>query len=172
MKRAAAVAAGVLVVVGVVLGIVLSRSPVGPPPLGDPGNLGAGLDCGPAKTYANGVYALENDSGQTVKITSVRLTGKGQAMTSRAYLTPAGPGHGPLVGFVSWPPTAPQWKQRRLAIGGTIAAHTWANLVFAQTRTSSHPKPATTTVTYTADGTGYTLTEPFQVLVGVVNCGD
>jgi hypothetical protein len=173
MKRAVAVAAGVLAVVGVVVGVLVSRSSAGPPPLGNPASGGGGLECAPGTTLADGFYALENDSGQTVTITSVRLIGgPGQAMTSRAYLTPAGPGHGMLIGLTPpWPPSAPQWKQRKLAVGGTIAPHTWGNLVFAQTRTSSHPKPAEPEITYTAGGNNYTLIEVVQTLVAV-NCGD
>jgi hypothetical protein len=173
MKRAVVVAAGVLVVIGVVLGVVLSRSSAGPPPLGNPATLGGGLDCTPGKTLANGFLVLENHSGQTVTVTSVRLTGgPGQAMTSRAYLVPAGPGTSSFVGVENWPPTVPQWKQRRLAVGGTIAPHTWANLVFAQTRTSSHPKPAAPEVTYTAGGSSYTFIDPVKVLVAPGNCPD
>jgi hypothetical protein len=170
-RRAVVAAAGVLVIVGVVAGVVVSRSQAGPPPLGNPANWGGGLDCAPGTTLADGFYALENDSGETVTITSVRLIGgPGQAMTSGAYLTPAGPGHGPLIGLADWPPTAPQWKQRKPAVGGTIEPHTWGNLVFAQTRTSDHPKPAEPEITYTAGGASYTLTERFQTLVAV-NCG-
>jgi hypothetical protein len=171
-RRAVAVTIGVLVVAGVVLGVVLSRAPAGPPPLGNPATWGTGLECSPGKTLADGFYALENHSGQTVTVTSVRLIGgPGQKMTSAAYLLPAGPGHGPLIGLIPpWPPTvAPDWNQRRPAVGGTIAPHTWANLVFAQTRTSSHPRPAAPEITYTASGASYTLIEPIQTVVAV-NC--
>jgi hypothetical protein len=168
-KQVAVIVVGVLVVIGVALGLVLSQGSNGPPPLANPS--GAGLACTPGRTLADGFYVLENHTDEAVTITGVRLIGgPGQAMTSGAYLTPAGPGHGPLIGLADWPPTAPQWKQRKPAVGGTIEPHTWGNLVFAQTRTSDHPKPAEPEITYTAGGASYTLTERFQTLVAV-NCG-
>lgn len=172
-RRAVAVAAGVLVIAGVVLGVIFgvvqNQGPAGPPPLGNPAAFVAGVECTPGTTLANGFYALENHSGQTVRITSVRLTGgAGQEMTSPAYLTPAGPATNlPLIGLVSWPPAAPQWKQHRLAVGAVIAPHAWANLVFAQTRTSDDPKPAAPEITYTAGGVSYSLTERTKSLVAV-----
>jgi hypothetical protein len=41
------------------------------------------------------------------------------------------------------------------------------NLVFAQARTSDHPKSVTVQVSYTAGGASYTLTEVSRVLVAV-----
>jgi hypothetical protein len=176
-RRAGAVAAaGVLVVVGALLGFAFSggHAAAGPPPLGNASTFTQGVDCTPGKTLADGFYALENHSGLRVRITGVRLIGgPGQAMTSPAYLTPAGPATNlPLIGLASWPPTsAPEWKHRRLALGATIAPGAWANLVFAQTRTSSDPQPARPVITYTAGGTSYALTETTETIVAV-SCGD
>jgi hypothetical protein len=168
-QAVAVIVVGVLVVIGVVLGVVLSQGGSnGPPPLANPS--GAGLACTPGRTLANGFYVLENHSEETVTITGVRLIGgPGQAMTSPAYVTPAGAATNlPTIGLTRWPPTsAPQWKQRRLAVGATIAPHAWANLVFAQTRTLDHPKPATPEVTYTAGGVTYTLIEEIESIVAV-----
>jgi hypothetical protein len=179
MRRVVAVTAIVLVLVGVTLGVlvgVVLNQPDGPPPLGDPADWGTGLDCGPGKTYTNGFFVLENSSGQTVTITGVRLIGgSGQVMTSPAYVVPSYPVFdGPLIGLQNWPPppaTAPQWRLRRLAIGATIAPHTRANLVFAQTRTSDHPTPPITQINYTAGGYSYTLHEPSRVLVAASESG-
>lgn len=172
-RRAVAVPVGVVVVViGAVVGIALgvqgqAPSAAGPPPLGNPADFGTGLQCSPGKTLANGFYPLENHSDKTVTITSVRLVGgPGQAMTSAAYLVPVGP-NGIIGLYGPWPPTAPVWRQRRLAVGGTVAAHSTANLVFAQTRTSDHPKPAAPKITYRAGGASYTLTEPIKTIVAV-----
>jgi hypothetical protein len=164
-RRVVAVAVGVLAVIGVVLGVVLSEAPP-PPPLGNPATWDTGLECSPGTTLADGFYPIENPSDEAVTITSVRLAGgPGQKMTSPAYLVPWGPDMHPAIGLVPWPPTVPWWNQRRLAVGATIPAHSDANLVFRQTRTSDHPKPAEPQFTYTADGSSYTVRERIQTII-------
>jgi hypothetical protein len=136
----------------------------GPPPLGN-GNGSSGLQCTPGKTLADGFYTLQNTSDQTVTVTSVRLIGgAGQKMTSPAYLVPID--HTVLIGLNYWPVHWPTWKDRK-RVPATIAPHAATNLVFAQTRTSEHPKSATVQVSYTAGGNSYILTELVRVLVGV-----
>jgi hypothetical protein len=172
-RRAVAVAGGVLAAIGVVVGVVVSQATAGPPPLGNPATWGSGLECSPGKTLADGFYGIENPSGEAVTITGVRLIGgPGQKMTSAAYLVPWGPKYGhPLIGLVPpWPPDVPWWKQRRLAVGATIAPHSDANLVFSQTRTDAHPRPAEPEFTYTAGGSSYTVTEPVQTIIVTGDC--
>lgn len=174
VRAVAVAAAGVLVVAGVLLGFAFSGQAAGQPPLGNPADFAQGLDCTPGKTLTDGFYALENHSRQMVTVTGVRLVGgPGQAMTSRAYLVPAGPGVNlPLIGLQPWPPVSyPEWKYRRLAIGAKIAPGKRANLVFAQTRTSTHPQPARPVITYSAGGTSYTLAEATETIVAV-SCGE
>ena len=48
----------------------------------------------------------------------------------------------------------PTWKDRK-RVPATIAPHATTNVVFAQTRTSDHPKSATIQVNYTAGGNSY-----------------
>jgi hypothetical protein len=164
-KRLAAISASAVLILGVVLGLVLSQ-PSGPPPLGDPATWGTGLQCTPGKTLADGFYPLENHSAQTVTVTSVRLVGgRGQKMTSPAYLVPIH--NTTLIGLNYWPPLSPMWKLRTPAIGGKVPAHMTVNLVFRQTRTSDHPRSATVQIDYSAGGNSYTLTEPVRVLVAV-----
>lgn len=135
----------------------------GPPPLGNPADGDSGLQCTPGKTLADGFYTLQNSSHETVTVSSVRLIGgAGQKMTSPAYLVPIA--HTTLIGLNYWPLHWPTWKDRR-RVPATIAPHTTTNLVFAQTRTSDHPKSATIQVNYTAGGNSYTLIEVTRVLV-------
>jgi hypothetical protein len=136
-----------------------------PPPLGNPASGDRGLQCTPGKTLADGFYTLQNMSDQTVTVTRVRLIGgAGQKMTSPAYLMPIYDTS--LPGLAYWPLRWPTWKDRK-RVPATIAPHATTNLVFAQTRTSDHPKSATVEVSYTAGGTSYTLTEVTRVLVAV-----
>jgi hypothetical protein len=137
----------------------------GPPPLGDPANGDSGLQCTPGKTLADGFYTLQNSSEQRVTVTAVRLVGgAGQKMTSPAYLMPIE--HTTILGLNYWPVRWPTWKDRK-RVPATIGPHATTNLVFAQTRTSDHPKSATIQVSYTAGGNSYTLTEVTRVLVAV-----
>jgi hypothetical protein len=136
-----------------------------PPPLGGGGGDG-GTQCTPGKTLADGFYMLTNSSSETVTVTSVRLVGgAGQKMTSPAYLVPI---RGTaILGLNYWPVRWPTWKDRK-PLPAKIAPHTTTNLVFAQTRTTDHPKSATVQVTYTAAGNSYTFTEQqVRVLVAV-----
>jgi len=142
-------------------------SPAGP--LGNPADWGSGLQCTPGRTLADGFYNLDNSSGQMVTVTRVRLMGgEGQRKTSRAWLMPIyhSNNSSDILGLNYWPVRWPTWKYRR-RIPATIAPHADVNLVFAQTRTSDHPKAATVRVYYTAGGSLYTLTEPVRVLVAV-----
>jgi hypothetical protein len=171
MRRAVAVAVGVLAVLGVVLGVVLSQGSSGPPPLGNPATWPPGLDCSPGKTLADGFFVIQNPSNEAVTITSVHLVGgPGQAMTSPAWLVPWNVNGNPVIGLSFWPPTVPWWSQRRLAVGATIGPHSGANLVFRQTRTSVHPKPAWVVFAYTADGSSYTFTERTQTIIVTGDC--
>jgi hypothetical protein len=160
-----AVAAG-----GIAIGLVVTRVPFGTPPLGTTASWSAGLQCSPGKTLANGFYELQNYSGETVTVTGVRLVGgSGQRMTSAAYLVPIQHTHGEwlLIGLVPpWPPVSPEWKLRT-RVPATIAPHKSVNLVYAQTRTSDHPRSAAPQITYTAGGFTYTLTVPFRSVVAV-----
>lgn len=90
-------------------------------------------------------------------------------MSTAAYLVPIQHTRGTwlLIGLVSpWPPTSPMWKLRK-RVPATIAPHKSVNLVFAQTRTSDHPRSAVPEITYTAGGFTYTLTVPFRSVVAV-----
>jgi hypothetical protein len=142
----------------------------GPSPLGDPAKGDSGLQCGPGKTLANGFYTLQNSSNQAVTVTGVRLIGGvGEKMTSRVYLIPVeqtGGGGTVILGENYWPVRWPTWKYRK-RLPATIAPHATTNLVFAQTRTSDHPKSATIQVNYAAGGNSYTMTEATRVLVAV-----
>ncbi len=160
---AAAVAAS-----GIAIGLVATQIPFGTPPLGTTANWSTGTQCSPGKTLANGFYELQNYSGATVTVTGVRLVGGvGQRMTSAAYLVPIQHTRGEwlLIGLVSpWPPTSSMWKLGR-RVPATIAPHQSVNLVYAQTRTSDHPRSAMPQITYTAEGFTYTLTVPFRSVV-------
>jgi hypothetical protein len=153
---------------GIAIGLVATQIPFGTPPLGTTANWSTGLQCSPGKTLANGFYELQNYSGKTVTVTGVRLVGGiGQRMTSAAYLVPIQHTHGEwlLIGLVSpWPPTSSMWKLGR-RVPATIAPHQSVNLVYAQTRTSDHPRSAMPLITYTAGGFTYTLTVPFRSVV-------
>jgi hypothetical protein len=138
-------------------------------PLGNPATWGAGLQCTPGKTLADGFYDLQNSTGETVTVTSVKLRGgAGQRKTSPAWLIPDynTPGESESLGLNNWPVRWPTWKYRR-RVPATIAPHATVNLVFAQTRTSRHPRSATVEVWYTAGGHSYTLTQPVRILVAV-----
>lgn len=136
----------------------------GPPPLGTK-NVSDGLQCTPGKTLADGFYTEQNMSDETVTVTSVRLVGgAGQKMASPAYLIPVA--GNTILGLNYWPVHWPTWKDRK-RVPATIAPHKTTNIVFAQTRTSDHPKSATIRVAYTAGGSSYTRTELVRVLVGV-----
>lgn len=153
---------------GIAIGLVVTQVPFGTPPLGTTANWSTGLQCSPGRTLANGFYELQNYSGETVTVTGVRLVGGiGQTMTSAAYLVPIQHTHGEwlLIGLVPpWPPTSPMWKLRK-RVPATIAPHKSVNLVYAQTRTSDHPRSAVPQITYTAGGFTYRLTVPFRSLV-------
>lgn len=155
---------------GIALGLVVTQIPFGTPPLGTTADWSSGTQCSPGKTLANGFYELQNYSGETVTVTGVRLVGgSGQAMTSAAYLLPIQHVHATwlLIGLVSpWPPASPEWKLRE-RLPATIAPHKSVNLVFAQTRTSDHPRSAVPQITYTGGGFTYTLTVPFRSVVAV-----
>lgn len=95
--------------------------------------------------------------------------GTGQKMTSPAYLLPIQRTRGTwlLIGLVPpWPPASPTWKLRK-RVPATIAPRKTVNLVFAQTRTSTHPRPAEPQITYTAGGSTCTLTVPFRSVVAI-----
>ena len=169
MKLRALVSIGAaLAVAGSALGVVVTKIPFGTPPLGTTANWSTGLQCSPGKTLANGFYDLQNHSGETVTVTSVQLVGGvGQKMTSAAYLVPIQHTHGEwlLIGLVTpWPPTSPMWKLRK-RVPAAIAPHESVNLVYAQSRTSDHPRSAVPQITYTAGGFTYTLTVPVRSLV-------
>ena len=153
---------------GIAIGLVVNQVPFGTPPLGTSANWSTGLQCSPGATLANGFYELQNYSGETVRVTGARLVGGvGQRMTSAAYLVPIQHRHGEwlLIGLVSpWPPTSSTWKLGR-RVPATIAPHKSMNLVYAQTRTSDHPRSAMPQITYTAGGFTYTLTVPFRSVV-------
>jgi hypothetical protein len=162
---------GLLCAVMVVLaGCSSGPSPAGP--LGNPANWGGGLQCSPGKTLGDGFFELQNSSGETVTVTRVKLTGAGQRKTSPAWLMPvlSHAGTTTVYGLVPpWPPRWPTWKYRK-RVPATIRPHEALNLIFAQTRTSDHPRPATVEVWYTAGGSSYTLTEPARMLVSVRGC--
>ena len=150
--------------------MVAGCSSGGPPPLGT-GYGDSGEECAPGTTLADGFYTLQNHSDQTVTVTGVRLVGgAGQKMTSAAYLIPIVPtssGGTVILGENHWPVHWATWKDRK-RVPATIAPHKTTNLVFAQTRTSDHPKPAGVQVTYSAGGNSFTWTESqVRVLVGV-----
>ncbi len=135
-----------------------------PPPLGNK-NVSTGVECAPGKTLADGFYTEQNTSNETVTVTRVRLIGGvGQKTTSPAYLMPIYKTD--LPGLEYWPLHWPTWKYRK-RVPATIAPHTTTNVVFAQTRTSDHPKSATIQVDYTAGGYSYKRTELVRVLVAV-----
>lgn len=140
----------------------------GPGPLGN-GQGAGGLQCTPGKALADGFYTLQNSSDETVTVTAVRLVGgAGQRKTSAAYLVPIvhTSNSSAILGLNYWPVHWPTWKDRK-RVPAVIAPHKTTNLVFAQTRTSDHPKSATIQVDYTAGGNSYTLTEEVRVLVAV-----
>ncbi len=140
----------------------------GPAPLGN-GQGTAGLQCTPGKTLADGFYTLQNSSDEPVTVTGVRLVGgAGQKKTSAAYLVPVlkTSDGSAIIGLYYWPVHWPTWKDRK-QVPAVIAPHKTTNLVFAQTRTSDHPKSTTIQVSYTAGGNSYTLTEEVRVLVAV-----
>jgi hypothetical protein len=159
-----------LVTGGIALGFVITQIPFGTPPLGTTANWSTGMQCSPGKTLANGFYELQNYSGETVTVTGVHLVGRaGQKMTSAAYLLPIQHTRGIwlLIGLVSpWPPTSPMWKLRK-RVPAAIAPHRSVNLVYAQTRTSIHPRSAVPQITYTAGGFTYKLTVPFRSVVAI-----
>ncbi len=159
-----------LVVGGIALGFVITQIPLGTPPLGTTANWSTGLQCSPGERLANGFYDLQNYSEETVTVTGVQLVGgAGQKMTSPAYLVPIQHTRGTWldIGLVSpWPPASPMWKLRK-RVPATIAPHKTLNLVFAQTRTSDHPRSAVPQITYTAGGFTYTLTVPFRSVVAI-----
>jgi hypothetical protein len=150
-----------LAVGGIALGLVVTQFPFGTPPLGTAADWSTGL---------NGFYELQNYSGETVTVTDVHLIGgAGQKMTSAAYLVPIQHTRGVwlLIGLVSpWPPSSPMWQLGK-RVPATIAPHKSVNLVYAQTRTSDHPRSAVPQITYTAGGFTYTLTVPFRSLVAI-----
>ena len=166
--RTLVISGAVLAAGGIALGLVVTQIPFGTPPLGTTANWTTGEQCSPGKTLANGSYELQNYSGEPVTVTGVHLIGgAGQKMTSAAYLVPIQRTHGTwlLIGLVSpWPPTSPVWKLRR-RVPATIAPHKSVNLVYAQTRTSDHPRSAVPQIIYTAGGFTYTLTVPFRSVV-------
>jgi hypothetical protein len=159
-----------LAVGGIALGFVVAQIPFGTPPLGTAAEWSTGLQCSPGKTLANGFYELQNYSGETVTVTGVHLVGGAdQKMTSAAYLVPIQHTRGVwlLIGLVSpWPPSSPMWRLGK-RVPATIAPHKSVNLVYAQTRTSDHPRSAVPQITYTAGGFTYTLTVPFRSLVAI-----
>lgn len=166
--RTLVITGSTLAVIGVTLGLVVTQIPFGTPPLGTASDWSVGVQCSPGKTLANGFYELQNYSAETVRVTGVRLVGGiGETMTSAAYLVPIQhtQGHWLLIGLVPpWPPTSPMWKLRE-RVPAMIAPHANVNLVFAQTRTSDHPRSAVPQITYTAGGFTYTLTVPFRSVV-------
>jgi hypothetical protein len=147
-----------------------SSGPAVAGPLGNPADWGPGLSCIPGTAVADGFYDLQNTSGETVRVTRVRLEGgAGQEETSPAWLMRVyhPPGETELLGLgTPWPPRWPTWKYRA-RVPATIGPHATVNLVFEQARTSDHPRSATVEVWYTAGGASYTLTEPTRVLVAV-----
>lgn len=173
MKRRTLVAIGAaLAAGGIAIGLVVTQISSGTPPLGTAANWSVGLQCSPGKTLANGFYDLQNYSGETVTVTGVHLVGgAGQKMTSAAFLVPIQHTRGiwMLIGLVPpWPPASPTWKLRK-RVPATIAPHKDVNLVFAQTRTSDHPRSVVPQITYTGGGFTYTLTVPFRSVVAA-NC--
>jgi hypothetical protein len=166
MRKLVLPATAALVTAVVALSVGLSHWRAGPPPLGT-GNVGAGLQCEGSdirQPVTMGIFALTNGSNETVTVASVHLAGgEGQKMASPAFLAPIA--HTTLLGAQPWPPSGAAWRERRLAAGATIPPRATTNLVFAQTRTSSHTRSAAVQVSYTAGGIGYTLTEAVRVLV-------
>ena len=164
--RKPVLAAVAALVTAVLLSVGLSQRHSGPPPLGT-GNVGPGLQCEGSdirQPVTMGIFALTNSSDEKVTLASVRLAGgEGQKMASPAFLAPIV--HTTLLGAQPWPPAGAAWRRRRLAAGAAIAPHVTTNLVFAQTRTSTRTRSAAVQITYTAGGTGYTLTEAVRVLV-------
>jgi hypothetical protein len=153
------------------LALLLAACSSDPPPLGSGGDPGG--QCVPSvqgRPVSIGIYVLENTGHASVTITGVTLpSAQGLTMT-RPWLVPIyydrkNGNHLTVgTGFPYPPPDTPQWRERRLAIGGTIRPGQNLNLVFGVTRTTARSGTSGgPVVTYTAAGSAYTLKEKFTL---------
>lgn len=145
-------------------------------PLGDGGAQAAW--CAPGTkgiTMAMGVYVLENHSPYTVTVERFTLPTIVRLTSTRAYLVPIS--HLPrrpyeLIGEAYWPPKARVWAQRRPVVGAVIKPGQTLNLVFGLTMISNHGGYTSgPTLTYTANGTSYSIEEQTALTVGLVQKG-
>jgi hypothetical protein len=144
-----------------------------PGPLGDGGV--AGVQCmsyAQGQPVTTGLYDLDNTGTSSVTIQSVVLPSARDLRMTKAWLVPIY--HDPRTGnFVDvgvgapYPPTtAPQWPDRRPAIGGVIRPGKTLNLVFGLTRTTAASgKSAGPAITYTTGSSTWTVREATSLIV-------
>jgi hypothetical protein len=140
-------------------------------PLGSAGN--GGQQCIPAPLgvpRAMGDFTLRNTGTAPVTVNSVTLTDPHGLAQGKPWLTPI-ISNQPLIGANLWPPPAEAWARRIPADGAVLRHGEDLNLVLEVWRTRNPSGIARVTISYTASGTTYSLTEGWSVQVAR-NCGD
>jgi hypothetical protein len=159
------------VMLALALAAAACASDPGTGPLGSGGN--GGQQCIPAPLRvprAMGDFTLHNTGTAPVTVNSVTLAGAHGLAQGKPWLLPI-IGDQPLVGAALWPPRGRAWARRIPADGAVLRHGQNLNLVLEVWRTRSPWGIAQVTISYTASGTTYSLTEGWSVQVAG-NCGD
>ena len=156
---------------------LLAACSTGPGPLGDGGS--DGIQClsfPQGKPVTVGLYDLANAGQTTVTIQHIELPADSGLTMGKTWLVPIyhDPGNGNFVvvgvGAPYPPTTAPEWPDRRPAIGATIRPGQDLNLVFPLTRTTAKAgKSRGPMITYAAGGSDYSVSEKTSMIVAE-NC--
>jgi hypothetical protein len=149
---------------GLALLAAACASDPGPGPLGTGGNGGEQCIPGPAigVTRAMGDFTLKNSGQYPVTITKVTLADDHGLAMGKPWLTPI---IGELVGVAYWPPTGRAWDRRIAANRAVLKPKEDLNLVLEVWRTRNPSGTSAVNITYTSNGTRYSLTEGWSVEV-------
>jgi hypothetical protein len=132
--------------------------------------------------FANGFYDLHNTGTSLVTVTGVTVPSMhGLKVVSKYWLVPIyhDPKNGNWVvigvGF-PWPPiysaaVLSVWAKRKPAVGAVIRPGQDLNLVFAMMRTTQLRASSNgPSITYTAGGSSYTVSEQTSLVVAAARC--
>ena len=136
--------------------VVTSGGPLGRP---DPGG-GACYRFHPGEVITSGFVPLHNDSRYPVTITGVRVTGLRHMTVEAVYayaLNPGGPGPGAIGSAYGWPARS----LRHPAIGATVRAHGYEQIVTVLTADGTTAYASGEDVSYTSHGQSYVHVTPW-----------
>jgi hypothetical protein len=155
------------------LAALLAACSSGSGPLGDGGVVATQCISFPAgKPVTTGLYELTNSGTKPVTVQGIALRNRSGLTVTNTWLVPIyhdlknGDWFDVGVGAPYPPTTAPEWRNRRPAIGATIRPGQDLNLVFGLTRTTAKAgRSDGPAIAYTAGGSGYSMKEKTSLVV-------